>query len=101
MEKIIQKKNGYCDYLALHNSDDLFDEVAYCPRSLTGDEIICLLSKLSLDCIDYGDKLNNFVKKYPDLDWNRYFYSVCRDLSKVLRSADSKLRLKSYEDTLI
>lgn len=101
MEKIIQKKNGYCDYLALHNSDDLFDEIDYCPRSLTCDEVICLLNKLSSDCIAYGDKLNKFIAAYPELDWNRYFYSVSLDLSKALKRSNSKLKLKSYEDTLV
>lgn len=101
MEKIIQKKNGYCDYMACHEGVIDFDCVDYCPRHLTGDEIMLLLDKLSEDCFSFGQKLKDFISENPDLDWRSYFYGYSRDLSSALSNANNRLRLKYTEETLV
>lgn len=101
MDTITQKKKGCCDFLSENDKKLNFDEIAYCPRYLSSDEIRILLDYLGCSLQEFGADLQSFVLNYPDLNWRDYFYSYGRDLHRVLRNSKRRLKLRRYEETLV
>lgn len=100
MSNFDKKNLGRCEYLLEHDGQDLFDEVAYCPRMLNEHEKRLLLDDLSGRIIEFGENLELFLLEYTDVDMQSYYDRFYRKLSVNINAASSALQLRYVEPQL-
>lgn len=101
MSNFDKGKIGKCEYLIEHEGEDLFDEIAFCPRMLNEREKRLLLDDLAERIIDYGENLVLFLLDNPDVDMESYYDRYYRRLSSLIGASEGSLRIRYIEPELM